>query len=78
MEHDRPGDRGHEYDCCRLIVTDISTTCAVVIFRVIVVSYVIGMKLTGKTIILQMHKIHFILSEHVNYGTKKSNIKRLL
>ena len=74
MEHYRPGDRGNEYDCCQLIVTDISTTCAVVIFRVTVVSYVIGMKLTGKTIILQMHKIYFILSEHVNYCEKKGTL----
>ena len=58
-------------------MTDISTTCAVVIFRVNVVSYVMGMKLTGKTITLRMHKIYFILSEHVNYF-KKNNIKRLL
>ena len=51
-------------------MTDISTTCAVVIFRVNVVSYVMGMKLTGKTITLRMHKIYFILSEHVNYLKK--------
>ena len=51
-------------------MTDISTTCAVVIFRVNVVSYVMGMKLTGKTITLRMHKIYFILSEHANYLKK--------
>ena len=30
-----------------------------------------GMKLTGKTITLRMHKIYFILSEPVNYLKKK-------
>ena len=31
---DRPGERGPEWDCCLMTVTDVLTTCAVVIFRV--------------------------------------------
>ena len=34
VEFDRPGERSPEQDCCSLTVTDVPTTCAVVIFRV--------------------------------------------